>query len=58
MTDTKKSLISEGSNPDFGLIQIMHSHRAKVFNTLTMFLFLDEYCRYYMLTNQSKVNYY
>ena len=36
----------------------MHSYRAEVFEILTAFLFFDEYCQYYMLTNHSKVTYY
>ena len=29
-----------------------------MFSRLTAFLFLNKYCRYYILTNQSKITYY
>ena len=58
IADTKGSPIIERSNPDFGSIQQIHSHRVDFFGILTVFLFLDEYCRYYILANHSKVTYY
>ena len=52
-----KTLISD-TNPDFGNIQHIHSHHAELYGLLSVFTFLQEYSKYYMLTFQSKVEYY
>ena len=37
-----KTLVS-GTNPDFGNIQHIHSHRAEIYGVLSAFIFLHEY---------------
>ena len=43
-----KTLIS-GTNPDFGNIQHIQSHRAELYGILSVFTFLQEYYKYYIL---------
>ena len=54
---TGKTLIS-GTNLDFGNIQHIHSHRSEIYGVLSVFTFLHEYSKYYMLTFKSKIDYY
>ena len=41
-TETGIEILS-GFNPDFGMIEHIHSHRAELFGVLTVFLLLQEY---------------
>ena len=52
-----KTLVS-GTNQDFGNIQHIHSHRSEIYGVLSVFTFLQEYSKYYMLTFKSKIDYY
>ena len=52
-----KTLVS-GTNPDFGNIQHIHSHRVEIYGVLSIFTFLHEYSKYYMLIFKSKIEYY
>ena len=54
---TGKTLIS-GTNLDFGNIQHIHSRCAEIYGVLSVFTFLHEYSKYYMLTFKSKIEYY
>ena len=54
---TGKTLVS-GTNLDFGNIQHIHSHRAEIYGVLSVFTFLQEYSKYYMLTFKSTIEYY
>ena len=47
-----------GTKPDFGIIQHIHSYRAEIYGVLSVFTFLQEYSKYYILTFKSKVEYY
>ena len=38
-----------GTNPDFGNIDQIHSHRAEIYRVLSVFLIIQEYCNFYML---------
>ena len=48
---TGKTLVS-GTNPD------IHSHRAEIYGVLSVFTFLHEYSKYYMLPFKSTIEYY
>ena len=50
--------LGSGINPDFGNIQHIHYHRAEIYGVLSVFTFLQEYSKYYMLTFKSKIEYY
>ena len=52
-----KILVS-GTNQDFGNIQHIHSHRAEIYGVLSVFTFLHEYSKYYMLPFKSTIEYY
>ena len=54
---TGKTLVSR-TNPDFGNIQQIHSHRANMYGVLSVFTFLNEYSKYYMLPFKSTIAYY
>ena len=38
--------------------QKIHSHRAEIFGLLVAPIFLDEYCRYYFVKLESKIQYH
>ena len=38
-----------GFNPDFGMIEYIHLHRADIFGVLIIFLFFQEYCKYFFI---------
>ena len=50
--------ILSGYNPDFGDISQINSHRAEIFGTLAVLLFLREYSRFYKIEMQSEILYY
>ena len=52
-----KTFIS-GTNPDFGHITQIHSHRAEIYGVLSVLIFIQEYFKYYMLPFLSNVAYY
>ena len=52
-----KTLVS-GTNPDFGNIQHIHSHRAEIYGLLSVFTFPHEYSKYYILPFKSTIEYY
>ena len=54
---TGKTLVS-GTNPDFGNIQHIHSHRAEIYEVLSIFTFLHEYSKYYVIPFKSTIEYY
>ena len=47
-----------GTNSDSGHIDQIHSRRAKIYGVLSVFIFIQEYFKYYMIPFQSKVEYY
>ena len=44
-------LIAHGGNPIFGNNDSLHSHRSEIYAALALFTFLNEYCKYYQITN-------
>ena len=52
----RKTFIS-GTNPDFGHITQIHSHRAEIYGVLSVLTFIQEYSTYLMLPFLSKVAY-
>ena len=52
-----KTFISD-TNPDFGHITQIHSHRAKIYGVLSVLAFIKEYSNYLMLPFLSTVAYY
>ena len=50
--------IVSGYNPDFGDISQINSHRAEIFRTLAVLLFLRKYSRFYKIEMQSEILYY
>ena len=58
IADSSGSISVSGSNPDFGPINLMNSHRSEIYAVLSDLLFLHEYCRYFILPLSSPVKYY
>ena len=56
--DSSGTISTSGSNPDFGSIISMNSHRSEIYVVLSAILFLHEYCRYFMLPLSSPVKYF
>ena len=56
--NSKGTILVEGHNPDFGIIKEIHSHSVKIFGLLSELIFLEEYCRYYLIKYQSKIQYH
>jgi len=50
--------LTAGTNPDFGNITQIHSHRAELYGVLSVFTFLQEYSNYFMIPVQSNITYY
>ena len=53
ISTTTGKLTAHGGNPIFGNKVSMHSHRSEIYAALAIFTFLDEYCKYYQITNDS-----
>ena len=49
IADSSGTTSMSGSNPDFGPISSMNSHRSEIYAVLSALLFLYEYCRYFVL---------
>ena len=47
-----------GTNPDIGNIQHIYSHCAEIYGLLSVFIFLHEYSKYYILSFKSTIEYY
>ena len=47
-----------GFNPGFGMIEHIHSHGVELFGVLTVFLFLQECCMYYLTSLKSSTTFY
>ena len=58
ITDSKLIIIVEGHNPDFDNIKGMNSHCYKSTGVLSTIVFVHEYCKYFLLTFESEVQYY
>ena len=58
ISDSSGTTSISGSNPDFGPISSMNSHRSEVYAVLSALLFLHEYCRYFMLPLSSQIKYF
>ena len=58
IADMLGHILISGTNPDFGHIDQIHSHRAEIYGVLSVFIFLQEYSKYYMIPFQFKVEYY
>ena len=48
----------EGTNPDFGHISQIHSHRAEIYGVLSVFIFIKAYSNYFMLPFLSAIEYH
>ena len=58
IVDSSGNIATSGSNPDFGPITSMNSHRSEIYGVLLVLLFLHEYCRYFMIPLSSHVKYF
>lgn len=56
-TETSTEIMT-GFNPDFEMVDDIHSHRAETFGVLTIFLFLEEYCKYFFIELASPIEFY
>ena len=45
-------------NPEFGDITQINSPRAEIYGSLLVFMFLNEYCKFYKMDLQSPIKYY
>ena len=52
-----RELLSE-FNPEFGDITQINSPRAEIYGSLSVFMFLNEYCKFYKIDLQSPIKYY
>ena len=52
-----RELLSE-FNPEFGDITQINSPRAEIYGSLSVFMFLNEYCKFYKMDLQSPIKYY
>lgn len=55
IVDSSGNIATLGSDPDFGPITSMNSHRSEIYGVLSAILFLHEYCRYFMISLSSNV---
>ena len=58
ISDSSGTRIILGSNPDFGLITSINSHRSEISVLLLAFLFINEYYMYFMIIFDSQVSYF
>ena len=58
ISDSSGNIFTSGSNPDFGSITSINSHRSEIYAVLSALLFLHKYCRYFMLRLSSPVKYF
>ena len=58
ITTEKGKEIITGSNPDFGMNEHIHSHRAEICRVNNIFLFLQEYCSYFFIELISPIEFY
>ena len=58
ITDMEGKTLTAGTNPVFGNITQMHSHRAELYGVLSVFTFLQESFNYFMIPVKSKIKYY
>ena len=58
ITDTLRNVIIEGTNPNFGSIDTIHSHRAEKYGVLSVLLFINKYCKNYLIEHRSSIKYY
>ena len=56
--DTLGNIIIEGINPYFGSIDCVYSQRVEMYGVLSVLLFINEYCKYYLLEQISSIKYY
>ena len=58
IVDMLGKIFISSTNPDFGHINQIHSHRAEIYGVLSVFLFIQEYSKCHMIPFLSKVAYY
>ena len=58
IVDMLGQVLISGTNPDFGHTDQIYSHRAEIYGVLSVFIFVQEYSKYYMIPFQSNVEYY
>ena len=58
IADIMGKILISGTNPDFRHISQIQSHRAEIYGVLSVFIFIQEYSKYFMIPFPSKVAYY
>ena len=58
IADVEGRELLSGFNPDFGDITQINSHRAEIYEALSVFMFLHKYCKFYKMNLQSPIKYY
>ena len=58
ITSSNGIILAHGSNPDFGSIVNMRSHRSEAYAVLSVFVFLSEYSKYFSLKLNNKCTLY
>ena len=58
IVDMMGKIIISDTNTDFGHITQIHSHQSEIYGVFSIFLFIQEYSKYYMIPFLSKVTYY
>ena len=48
IADSQDNCLVKGSNLEFGSMNMINSNRSELFRILTVLLFFDEYCRFFM----------
>ena len=56
--DLSGNVFLSGTKPDFENINQIHSHRTEIYWVFFVLLFIQEYCKNFMLTFASNVEYY
>ena len=58
IANMKGNTFIAGTNPDFGHISQIHSHRADIYGVLSVLTFIKEYSNYFMIPFLSEIAYY
>ena len=58
IANMKGNTFVTGTNPDFGHISQIHSHRAEIYSVLSVLTFIKEYSNYFMIPFLSEIAYY
>ena len=58
IANVKGNTFIAGTNPDFGHINQIHSHRAEIYGVQSVLTFIKEYSNYFMIPFLTQVAYY